>query len=116
MTPKHANCPALPMSVVSRAFSFSLGLLHRRSAVRAVPGTQKVSPEIHNMNALDSSEQAHVHIMNFGFAGQKLSRGIHIMNFINSKQVEPPSIRWKPVGASKARVPSTYKGSPNVMS
>lgn len=118
MTPKHtnANCPTLPISAVGKAVSFSFRQSHRRSAVRAVAGTQTVALEIHNMNALGSLEQTRVHIMNFGVADQKLSRGIHIMKFMNSKPVEPPSVRWKPVGAGQAGAPSTYKGARNVMS
>lgn len=118
MTPKqtNANCPALLIWAVGRVVSFSFRQPLRRSAVRAVPGTHAVALEIHNMNALDSSEQTRVHIMNFGVAYQKLSRDIHIMKFMNSKQVEPPSVRWKPVGVGQAGAPSTYKGARNVMS
>lgn len=118
MTPKHtkAERPTLPISAVGRAFSFSFRQLHQRSADGSAPGTRAVALEIHNMNAVDLSEQKRVHIMNFLDADQALSCGIHIMNSTSLKQVEPPSIRWKPVGAGQAGAPSTYKGARNVMS
>ena len=118
MTATHttANHPALPMSAVGGAFPFSFRHLLGRSPVRAVARIQAAALEIHNMNALYLSEQAHVHIMNFVVADQKPSCEIHIMNFMNSKQVEPPSVWWKPVGAGQSGKPSTYKGARNVMS
>jgi hypothetical protein len=118
MTPKHANanCPALPITAVGRAFSFSFSQLLRRSGVRPVRRTQAVPHEIHNMNALDLSKEARVHITNFIDADQRLSGEIHNMNFRSPRQVEQPSVWRNPDGASKAAVPSTYKGARNVMS
>ena len=118
MTPKHTNvnCSTLPITAVGGAFSFSFRQLHRRSAVRAVRGNQAVAQEIHNMNAIDPSEEARVHIMNFIVADQTLSGEIHIMNFMNLEHVEPPPVGRKPVGAGEAGAPSTYKGARNVMS
>lgn len=118
MTTKHTNViyPTLPITAVGGEFSFSFRKLLRRSAVRAVRGSQAAAREIHNMNALDPSEEARVHIMNFIVADQKLSREIHMMNFRNSKHVEPPSVRCKPLGVGEAGAPSTYKGARNVMS